>query len=202
MFKKWILLFALVFIGLTVAIGFFNYKADLFGYWASSRDDVDHLTTYGKAAFGRKVKSNYIRRNPQKYSAVIFGGSNAGVLDPDLVNQLTGNKTYNYWNPHGISKDYRLLTAFCIKTMPNLKQIMIQISNEEFHATPSDPQCNLPKYISGKGETLEMLSFIFSAPPIKAIIHNNYIRTGRIPYYKTIHSTPKHFPQKRYRNHN
>ena len=195
MFKKWILLFALVFIGLTVAIGFFNYKADPFGYWASSRDDVDHLTTYGKAAFGRKVKSNYIRRNPQKYSAVIFGGSNAGVLDPDLVNQLTGYKTYNYWNATCSSKDYRLLTAFCIKTMPNLKQIMIQLSNGEFFAPLDDPQANLPKYISGEDETLEKLSYIFFSP-LKIIEQHNKNIHGRKIYSQLVppeNKNPKSF---------
>lgn len=164
MFKKWILLFALVFLGLTCAIGFFNYKADPFGYWGTRRGEYDKVSTYTKATFERHVKVNYISRNPEKYSAVIFGGSNATALNPELATELTGNKTYNFSAFNGNSTDYLQLVEFCIETMPNLKEIIIQLSNQEVNTVEKVVGNKLPAYITGGSEFLEMFSFIFIKP--------------------------------------
>lgn len=160
MLKKWILVFALVFACLTVAIGFFNYKMDPFGYWKSRKSEAD----YSAMSFGRHGKASYLKSNSEKYSAVILGGSNASFLNPKVASQLTGSKTFNFSNMYGDSTDYLQLVDYYIKKMPNLKEIMIQISNEEFHPPLKRPAYKLPAYITGESELLEILTFIFINP--------------------------------------
>ncbi len=164
--KKWILIFftcVAVFIGIFAIV---SYKADKFGYWEIQRAEIDHLSSYNRTTLQRHVKVNYIKRNPDKYSAVIFGGSNAGAIDPNLLEELTGNKTYNFYNDWGNMNDYLLLAQFCIKTMPNLKEIFVQISNEEEHAGEKDFGHKLPSIVTGKPAFIERVSALFYNNPI------------------------------------
>lgn len=164
MFKKWILVFCLCLACFAGIMGFINYKIDPLGYWASNRGKWDHCSTSYNAMSSRQVKSNYILRKGSQYEAVVFGGSNAGTIDPELIEQITGYKTYNYWNSNGDSQDYLELTKFCIKQMPKLKQVIVQISNEEFHAAEKIPALKLPYYVTGESPIKEKLSYIFINP--------------------------------------
>lgn len=164
MYRKWICLFSAVLIFFVAALCALNYAADPFGYWEVQRGEIDRSSTYDKCSLQRHIKCGYIARNPEKYSAVIFGGSNAGALSPELMTELTGNRTYNFWASCGDSTDYFQLTEFCVRTIPNLREIFIQISNEEMHSAEKELTLKLPAFVTGEPILLERLSFLFFNP--------------------------------------
>ncbi len=158
--KKWITVFFLVAIALIIALAFFNFIVDPFGYFDASKNDYTNLTPESNTNYCRLTKAKYIKNNPEKYNMFIFGGSNAEVIKTETINKLTGKKSYNSYVHCGTFEDYYEYLKFYINTCPNFEELLLQISNDEMHPLWGDTiQRHIPTFVTRKSKTREILMF-------------------------------------------
>ena len=165
-FKKWLSIFLASFfivIGGTCLVNFIFNPDGFFRpkYWSEPVfSPVD----------GRNSKPSYIATNAEKFSCVIIGGSNAGFLRTKTVQELTGQACFNSYVTSGFFCDYLCLVDFYAKTMPNLNEIILNISNNEIEFekdTKKNPHTAMPIYLCKKFELHPFLKSLMKIPSVK-----------------------------------
>lgn len=166
-FKKWLSIFLTSFfivIGGTCLVNFIFNPDGFFRpkYWP----EPDFTSIY----LLRKSKPSYIATNAEKFSCVIIGGSNAGFLRTKTVQELTGQACFNSYVTNGFFGDYLCLVDFYSKTMPNLNEIILNISNNEIEVkrnTKEQLYTAMPIYLCKKFELHPFLKSLLKIPSVK-----------------------------------
>lgn len=124
--KKWCVAFlGAVWLGI-VSLGLYNYVVDPYQYFKNSFDN--NL----KWGYSQYYKVNYILKHPDEYNSFIIGGSNSGVLDPELIDRYNdGYNTYSLCFARGNWYNYYDYTKFLIDNT-DVKQIILHLSSGEF----------------------------------------------------------------------
>ena len=125
--KKWVLLFlALLFVGIGAYMGL-NYYANPLGYFTNIRGEK----FYYSDDYSRSIKSAYVMKHKDEIEGAVIGGSKAGAISTDLLEELTGLHYYNFYVSQGNFLDYMRYTRFLVEDI-GVKEITLQLSSFEF----------------------------------------------------------------------
>lgn len=141
----------------------FNYKFDKYDYFSALHAEIDYVKGAETNSYYRLIKPNYVIRNVDEYNAVVIGGSKAGALETDVLNEVTGLNFYNSYFTCGCFRDYLAYTQFYLENM-ELEEVVLHISSFEICSYEPDLEgmvYNLPVLVSeGKKTSIsEFLSF-------------------------------------------
>lgn len=119
--KKW--LKAVLGISLLVAslIGGFNYIVDPYGL--NSMVKIEEFNKYKKSNTGYtfRFKTNEFKK--QKFDNLLIGTSRVGVMDPEVVNNILGGKTFNFASSGSITQIQKELFLYALKNS-NIKNVI------------------------------------------------------------------------------
>lgn len=104
----------------------YNYFVDPFNYFDKEYTGVFSCSQYYKA--------KYILDNPDEYDCFIIGGSNSGVLNPELIDKYANYKTYSMTFEAGNWYNYYFYTRFLIENT-DVKYIVLHLSSTEMYYT-------------------------------------------------------------------
>lgn len=133
--RRWLLIFFLIALAGIAAFMGFNYYADVNDYFAVERGK----DSYDPNKYARAVKVKYTKANKDSIDAAVVGGSKAGVLHCDVLDDFTGMNYYNFYTDHGNFKDYERYIRFLVEKV-GVKEITLHISSSEVRAYDLDPR--------------------------------------------------------------
>lgn len=158
--KKWTILF----VGLIVLCLLFimgaNYFIDPFGYF---RAQSGECYTLNERYYLREIKAQYLKKHGKEYDAFLIGGSKAGALRTEKLQELDGYKYYNAWQLSGNFQDYYYYTKYVIENC-NPKKILLHISTSEikrFDREGVGDIYEIPAEIKGEAKIPEVFDFLF-----------------------------------------
>ncbi len=126
---SWIKGFILMFIIGIALLCLYNYFIDPFNYFSKEYKPVWNYAQYYKA--------NYILQNPKKYDCFVVGGSNSGVLNPEVIEEYTDYKTYSMTFLNGNWYNYYTYINFLV-TSTNAKCILLHLSSTDLDYNRED----------------------------------------------------------------
>lgn len=156
-YKRWIITIVVFTLVLCMFFMGINYYGDAFDYFGAMKGTVDSTSGYK-----RVVKPQYIKRNSEKYNAVVIGGSKAGALNVETLNEQTGLNFYNSYFVIGCFRDYLAYTQYYLETM-DLEEIVLHISSFEinyYEPLENSKMLNLPAVVTGESIIKEEASFL------------------------------------------
>lgn len=167
--KKWSFAFAgMVVIGM-ILLGLYNYRTD--SYF------MDELCT--NWSYSQYSKAKYIGDNPQKYNCFIIGGSNSGIIDPELIDKYTGYNSFSLSFVLGNYYNYYDYTKYLIENT-DVKCIILHLSSTEVTVKKDYVQNNeslrLPASVTGRKFVDELCTFLFQSINSKVIDKNYTIK--------------------------
>lgn len=169
-FKKWLSIFLASF---SIVIGgacLVNFIIDWRGYFRPRYwpEPIFHNN------YARMTKPSYIATNPEIFSCVIIGGSNAGYLRTKTVQELTGQSCFNSFVSNGFFGDYLCLVDFYARTMPDLNEIILNISNNEIEFDiKKNESCIMPIWLCKKIELFSLQKSLLQIPSRKKVLDEN-----------------------------
>lgn len=169
-FKKWLSIFFVSFFIVIGGVCLMNFIIDPSGFFRP-KYGLEKIPDGSQ----RRTKPSFIASNPEKFSCIIIGGSNAEFLRTKTVQELTGQTCFNSYVTSGFFGDYLCLVDFYTKTMPNLNEIILNISNNEIefeHNTKKFDHLAMPIYLCKKIELSPLLKSLSKIPSIKTIIYS------------------------------
>lgn len=158
--KRWFVLFISFIILCLLAIVGGNYFIDPFGYFRGQDGECD---TLDENYYMREIKAQHIRNNSDEYTAYVIGGSKAGALRTDKLEELDGNSYYNTWVLSGNFQDYYYYTKYIIKEAKP-KKILLHISTTELKSYSRETYGDIyeiPAVVKGESKTNEVFRFLF-----------------------------------------
>ena len=121
---NWIKVFVIMAMAGIVCLCMYNYFADPVNYF--SREYSAQKPWDGSQYF----KVNYVSAHPEKYDCFVIGGSNSGVLNPDLIDKYTDYNTYSMSFSVGNWYSYYIYIKFLVENT-DAKCIVLHLSSTE-----------------------------------------------------------------------
>ena len=159
-YRKWIIVTLVFTLVLCVCSMGLNYYGDTFDYFGAMAGKVDRITS--DKGYTRVIKAKYIERNADQYNAVVIGGSKAGAIDTETLNEVTGLRFYNSYFTSGCFRDYLAYANYYLNKM-DLEEMVLHISSIEINAyepTGSSKMLDLPAVVTGESMAKEAFSFL------------------------------------------
>ena len=125
--KKWVRLFLLLLFLCMAAYMALNFYVNPLGYFTQARGE--HF--YYSDDFARSIKSAYVMEHKDEIEGAILGGSKAGAISTDLMEEMTGLHYYNFYVSQGNFLDYMRYTRYLVEDI-GVKEITLQLSSFEF----------------------------------------------------------------------
>ena len=160
--KTWIIAFLLI-----VAIGSgaymcVCYQANPLGYFTTDKG----LDYYFTDDYARAMKAKYVAAHKNDFDGFILGGSKAGALDVERIEEYSGLKYYNLFLNVGNFSDYLAFTRFLVE-QTSAKEIMLQLSSFETVAYTRDylgTNMQIPAVVEGNwwDRATEHLGFLMA----------------------------------------
>ena len=145
--KRWVLVFLLLCFAAIVVYAGVNFYVNPLGYFTNARG----LDYYYSDDYVRSIKANYIYSHRNEVEGVIVGGSKAGALNTDLLEQCTGLHYYNLYSNYGNFADYLRYTQF-LADCTSVQEITLHLSGYEVEAydvTGRGNEYKVPAVLSG-----------------------------------------------------
>jgi len=160
--KAWIIGFFLIILIGCLSYMYVCFHANPLGYFTNELG----IEWYSSDDYTRSIKAKYILAHKDEIEGVIIGGSKAGALDVDLLEEYTGHKYYNMYFNSGNFSDYLAYTRFLVE-QTNVKEITVHLSSFEaksFSRAYRGNNFELPAVVtSGKvGQALEFLKYLMT----------------------------------------
>lgn len=121
---SWIKVFVIMVLAGIVCLCMYNYFADPFNYFSR---EYNEKKPWGTSQY---FKVNYVSDHPGKYDCFVIGGSNSGVLTPELIDEYTDYNTYSMSFLTGNWYSYYTYIKFLIENM-DAKCIVLHLSSTE-----------------------------------------------------------------------
>lgn len=128
--KKWIKVWAITILIMIPIVGGFNYLIDPYGM--NNYITVDRINKYKKSNTGYtfRFKTNIIRN--YKFDTLMLGTSRIGLMNPDIVNQYTNGKTFNFEAAGSVTEQQHKLFLYALK-YNNIKTLVYGIDFMSFN---------------------------------------------------------------------
>lgn len=110
--KKWLFVFAVLFLFFFMLVGIINYLIDPYGL--NNFMKVEKLNEYKRSNTGYtfRFKTNVFNNN--EFDTIMLGTSRVGVMDPSVVNELLDAKTFNFASSGSITEIQRDLFFYAV----------------------------------------------------------------------------------------
>lgn len=158
--KKWTVSFTLLILLCLLFIMGTNYFVDPFGYFrAQGGNDYSLDESY----YLREIKAQQIKNHASDYDAYLIGGSKAGAIRTEKLQEMNGYRYYNAWVLSGNFQDYYYYTKYVIDNC-NPKKILLHISSSEIKSYDREDAGDMyviPAEIMGTSKTEEAFEFLF-----------------------------------------
>lgn len=158
--KKYVCLCLFGMCACVLCLMLYNYVVDPYDYFNN-----DYKRTWDRSQF---FKVRYIKDNHDKYDCYIIGGSNSGVLSPELIKHYTGYETYSLCFAAGNGCSYYDYTKFLIENT-DVKCIFLHLSSTEVlwsnELLESEEIWQIPSDVKGDffGRLKEICSYLFKS---------------------------------------
>ena len=158
---RWILVFFLIIAAGLAVYMYICFRANPLGYFTNELG----LDYYSSNDYTRSIKARYILAHDD-IKGVVIGGSKGGVIDPELIEEYSGKKYYNFYVNSGNFSDYLAFTRF-FATKTNVDEITLHLSSFEtksFSRSHLGNNYELPAVMTeGKfGQFLEFVSYLLT----------------------------------------
>ena len=160
--KTWVVLFLSILLAGIGAFMALNYHANPLGYFTTDKG-LDYNWTDD---YGRSIKAKYLLKHPGEYQGFILGGSKAGALSTELMEQYTGLPYYNLYYNIGNMADYLRYTQFLLDNT-DVREITLHLSSYEtlqYERTSQGSAYKVPAALGSdfRQSALEYLSFLMT----------------------------------------
>lgn len=181
-FKKWISVFLISVLIVSLSIGAFNILIDPFGIFG---DKIFNWYSYNITNNPRTAKIGYLDKNYENYNSYIIGCSKTSSFSVDTLNKYNeGDSYYNLMMYGGDLYDIEKTAIYVIDNY-NVENIIINIGLEEAKAfnTSFDKMKSVNhSKVSGESNILFYFKYIFANPKysfdkISASMNKGYLPT-------------------------
>ena len=94
--KSWVISTIIGFLAVVLFLGAMNFFMDPFSYFRLSDGEFTEFQD-SESAYFRYIKAKQVEFSDGKYDAFIIGGSKAGALRPETLNEVDGHNYFNCW---------------------------------------------------------------------------------------------------------
>ena len=178
--KTWVVLFLSILLAGIGAFMALNYHANPLGYFTTNKG-LDYNWTDD---YGRSIKAKYILAHPEEYQGFILGGSKAGAISTELMQEYTGLPYYNLYYNIGNMADYLRYTQFLIDNT-QVKEITLHLSSYE----------TLQYERTSQGSAYKVPAALKSDLAASALEYLSFLMTDVKTTVETLSSRPKKNPQ-------